>query len=103
MIRARFPGAYTIDLLDHEIGSTLMLNPHHLAAMVASANSNQVVIDEIQKLPQLLDEVHRLFETPGNEKIFILTGSSARKLKAVGANLLAGRAFLRNLFPLTSM
>ncbi|MFZ9521403.1 MAG: ATP-binding protein [Silvanigrellaceae bacterium] len=103
LLRARFPDAYSIDLLDHEIESTLMLNPHHLAAMLASAKSNQVVIDEIQKIPKLLDEVHRLIETPGNEKIFILTGSSARKLKAGGANLLAGRAFLRNLFPLTSL
>ena len=103
LIRARFPDAFTIDLLDHEIESTLMLNPHHLAAMVASAMSSQVVIDEIQKIPQLLDEVHRLIETPGNEKIFVMTGSSARKLKAGGANLLAGRAFLRSLFPMTSL
>ena len=59
-----------------------------------------MIIDEIQKIPKLLDEVHRLIEQPGNKKIFILTGSSARKLKAGGANLLGGRAFLRNLFPL---
>ena len=61
-----------------------------------------VVIDEIQKVPLLLDVVHRLIES--NSKLqFALTGSSARKLKAGGANLLAGRAFLRSLFSLTSL
>ena len=61
-----------------------------------------VVIDEIQKNPRLLDTVHRIIEsnefTPPK---FALTGSSARKLRHGGANLLAGRAFVRNLFPLT--
>jgi predicted AAA+ superfamily ATPase len=103
LLCTKFPDAFKIDLLDHQTESILMVNPHHLAAMVASAMSNHVVIDEIQKIPKLLDEVHRLIETPGNKKIFILTGSSARKLKAGGANLLAGRAFLRNLFPLNSV
>ncbi len=59
-----------------------------------------VVIDEIQKLPAILDEVHRLIEEKGIR--FLLTGSSARKLKHGGANLLAGRAWSANLFPLTS-
>jgi uncharacterized protein len=59
-----------------------------------------VVIDEVQKLPEILDEVHRLIEA---EKLtFLLTGSSARKLKRGGANLLAGRAWWAELFPLTS-
>jgi len=58
-----------------------------------------VVVDEIQKVPQLLDEVHRLIEE--TDKIFILTGSSARKLKHGGANLLAGRAFVYHLFALS--
>ena len=102
LLRATFPDALKIDLLDHLTEAHLMLNPHHLGALIASSASNYVVIDEIQKVPKLLDEVHRLIESPGNEKIFILTGSSARKLKAGGANLLAGRAFLRNLFPLTA-
>ncbi|NBX18837.1 MAG: ATP-binding protein [Proteobacteria bacterium] len=102
LLRANYPDALKIDLLDHETEAALSLNPHHLAALIGPASSNYVVIDEIQKVPQLLDEVHRLIETRGNEKIFILTGSSARKLKAGGANLLAGRAFLRNLFPLTA-
>ena len=63
-------------------------------------NTEWVIIDEVQKIPELLDVVHRLIE---DKKIkFGLTGSSARKLKHGGANLLAGRAFVYNLFPFTS-
>ncbi|QQR79696.1 MAG: AAA family ATPase [Deltaproteobacteria bacterium] len=58
-----------------------------------------IVIDEVQKLPALLDEVHSLIESSNTQ--FILTGSSARKLKRGGANLLAGRAVQRYLFPFT--
>ena len=57
------------------------------------------IIDEIQKIPDLLDEVHELIESKGIR--FILTGSSARKLRRGGANLLAGRAYTYHLFPLT--
>ena len=57
------------------------------------------IIDEIQKIPDLLDEVHELIESKGVR--FILTGSSARKLRRGGANLLAGRAYTYRLFPLT--
>jgi len=60
-----------------------------------------VIIDEVQKLPKLLDIVHHLIET--TKKIFIMTGSSARKLRHGGANLLAGRAFVYNLFPLSAL
>jgi predicted AAA+ superfamily ATPase len=59
-----------------------------------------VVIDEVQKLPSILDEVHRLIES--RKQRFLLTGSSARKLKRGAANLLAGRAFQSSLFPLVS-
>ncbi len=58
-----------------------------------------VVIDEIQKIPKLLNIIHSLIES--TDKRFILTGSSARKLKYGGANLLAGRAFVYNLYPFT--
>jgi len=61
-----------------------------------------VFVDEIQKLPILLDEVHYLLEKYPARIQFILTGSSARKLKKTGANLLAGRAFQSRLFPLTA-
>ncbi len=60
-----------------------------------------VVIDEVQKLPRMLDTVHRLIENAALK--FALTGSSARKLKAGGANLLAGRALVNSLFPLTHL
>ena len=78
-----------------------MMAPHHLEAMIAGSSASHIIIDEIQKIPKLLDEVHRLIEKSENKNRFILTGSSAKKLKSGGANLLAGRAFLRNLFPLT--
>ena len=61
--------------------------------------SSPVVIDEVQKLPSLLDEVHRLIET--RKMRFVLTGSSTRKLKRGYANLLGGRAWMANLYPLT--
>ena len=57
-------------------------------------------VDEVQKLPQLLDEVHELIEN--HRLLFTMTGSSARKLKRGGRNLLAGRALTYDLFPLTS-
>jgi predicted AAA+ superfamily ATPase len=59
-----------------------------------------VVVDEVQRVPALLDEVHRLIEERGLR--FVLSGSSARKLKREGANLLAGRARVERMFPLTS-
>jgi predicted AAA+ superfamily ATPase len=100
LLRYHFPEALTIDLLESRTEEELMLAPDHLEALISKSNAQHVIIDEIQKIPKLLDEVHRLIEQPGNKKIFILTGSSARKLKGGGANLLGGRAFLRKLFPL---
>lgn len=60
-----------------------------------------VVVDEIQKLPALLDEIHQLFDSLGGRVTFVMTGSSARKLKRSSANLLGGRAWPYSLFPLT--
>lgn len=60
-----------------------------------------VFIDEIQKFPALLDEIHTLLEKYKNQISFIMTGSSARKIKRAQANLLAGRAWSFHLFPLT--
>jgi len=78
------------------------LNPEILLSRVqgASPQTQWVVIDEVQKLPRLLDVVHHLIEE--SRLKFVLTGSSARKLKRHGANLLAGRASVYNLFPLTA-
>jgi predicted AAA+ superfamily ATPase len=68
--------------------------------MVAASAHNLIVIDEVQKIPHLLDEVHRLIEKTQNR--FLLTGSSARSLKRGDANMLGGRAWEARLFPLVS-
>lgn len=88
-----------IDLLDPLEEDRFARNPNELKAIVDAlpASVSHIVIDEIQKLPKLLDVVHSLIEK--TDKCFVLTGSSARKLKYGGANLLAGRAFVYNLFP----
>jgi uncharacterized protein len=89
------------DLLDPETEDAFHRNPkeleHRLAAL--SKPPKWVVLDEVQRAPRLLDLAHRLMETRGLR--FALTGSSARKLKRGAANLLAGRAVVHNLHPLT--
>jgi predicted AAA+ superfamily ATPase len=88
-----------LDLLNSELHTQLEARPGRLRELVLQAGKEWVVIDEVQKVPPLLDEVHSLIES--NNQRFALTGSSARKLKRGSANLLAGRAFVFNLFPLT--
>jgi len=86
-----------IDLLEIRTYREYLKNP----SIISEQKLNPVVvIDEVQKLPEILDEVHRLIEA--ENLTFLLTGSSARKLKRGGANLLAGRAWWAELFPLTS-
>ena len=88
-----------IDLLQAKTYASLLRNPGVLEELIFDPKQI-VVIDEVQKLPSILDEVHRLIQ---KKKItFLLTGSSARKLKHGGANLLAGRAREARLFPLVS-
>lgn len=78
----------------------LSTRPQNLETLIqAHPEKNIIVIDEIQKIPTLLDEVHRLIGK--TSKHFLLTGSSARKLKGSLTNLLAGRAWMAQLFPLT--
>lgn len=103
LVRKRYPNAHIIDLLDPRVEAEYAIKPDRLVGTVEALENEttHVIIDEIQKVPKLLDVVHYLIESRQSEKHFILTGSSARKLKAGGANLLAGRAFLRNLLPLT--
>lgn len=87
-----------ISLLRSEDRIRLLENPSHLRRMIDSKKKG-VIIDEIQKIPDLLDEIHDLIE---EEKIkFLLTGSSARKLKRHSANLLGGRARVLELFGMT--
>ncbi|MDP3560720.1 MAG: AAA family ATPase [Legionellaceae bacterium] len=82
--------ALIVDLLRSAIYIRLMNNPSQLESMIALDQKPVVVIDEIQRVPELLNEVHRLIEK--NQTRFLLTGSSVRKLKKQGVNLLAGRA-----------
>ncbi len=91
----------TIDLLDPELADELISYPNNLVARLAPYEGKRewVIIDEVQKAPQLLDIVHKLIQERRFK--FALTGSSARKLKRGAANLLAGRALVYNLFPLT--
>lgn len=92
-----------IDLLPQRSFLNYVKNPGRLREEIrAHLETNKkfiCVIDEIQKIPILLDEVHELIESTDIQ--FILTGSSARKLRRGGANLLAGRAYTYHLFPLT--
>lgn len=88
-----------IDLLKQSTFRQLSLNPSDLEELVGHLKAKRIVlIDEIQKIPSLMDEVHRLIELRG--LVFFLTGSSARKLKKEGANLLAGRALSKKMYPL---
>lgn len=92
--------ALVLNLLKSDLFLRLQENPTHLENLILAESKKPkfVVIDEIQKIPELLDEVHRLIE---EKKIFfLLTGSSARKLKRGHANMLAGRAWKAELFPL---
>jgi predicted AAA+ superfamily ATPase len=90
-----------VDLLNLEEEDRYARNPLELASHLdmAPGKIQWVVLDEIQKAPKLLDVVHSRIESSGTK--FAMTGSSARKLKREGTNLLAGRAFIYNLFPLT--
>lgn len=91
-------GVRVYDLLDTSIYLALSQNPGRLAQEI-TPKERVVVIDEVQRLPQLLNEVHRLIEQRGLR--FLLTGSSARKLRRGGVNLLGGRARTKYLHPLT--
>jgi len=91
--------ATIIDLLDSRFFLRLSAAPHDLESIVDARGPRLIVIDEIQRIPELLNEVHRLIES--RQIRFLLTGSSARKLRRGQANLLAGRVWEARLFPLT--
>ena len=91
-----------IDLLSDSDENLYSRNPDELSNILETKKFKRVVIDEVQKVPKILDIVHREIEKRKDLQ-FILTGSSARKLKRGSADLLAGRAFTYHLFPLTSM
>jgi predicted AAA+ superfamily ATPase len=98
-LRARFPDAPYFDLLDADPYTRLLAAPGRLGDEIPAGYRGWVVLDEIQRLPDLLNEVHRLIEA--RRLRFVLTGSSARKLRRRGVNLLAGRAVTRFMHPLT--
>ena len=98
LIRHTLKGVRTYDLLDTSVYLSLSQRPGRLAEELTSQD-RVIVIDEIQRLPDLLNEVHRLIEERGIR--FLLTGSSARKLRRGGVNLLGGRARTKYLHPLT--
>jgi predicted AAA+ superfamily ATPase len=100
--RTTFPNALTINLLASEVMIRFERDPSQLRAEVLAQPKNRwIVLDEVQRAPRLLDEVHLLMEEEGYHR-FVLTGSSARKLKRGAANLLAGRAVVKTLLPLTT-
>jgi len=102
LLRETFPDAPYYDLLSSSEFRRLSERPALFAGECDAlpASANPVIVDEIQKLPELLDEVHKLISRGGRR--FILTGSSPRKLLRGGGNLLGGRALRRELLPLTS-
>lgn len=103
LLRQRFPDAVRFDLLDTRLLLEFTRSPWTLAqrlgALDGGALTSPIIIDEVQKVPALLDEVHRLIEDKGLG--FVLCGSSARKLKRGHANMLGGRAWRFSLHPLT--
>jgi len=95
----------SFDLLDNANYTRFLTQPdlfkHEVEAGLKQRGILTVFVDEVQRLPQLLNDVHSLIESHKGKVRFLLTGSSARKLKRGGANLLAGRAWTLHLHPLT--
>lgn len=96
----RYPSARFYDLLDTALSAELSLRPRLLREQILATNPETVVVDEIQKVPDLLEEVHWLLENTATR--FILCGSSARKLRRRSHNLLGGRAVDVTMLPLTT-
>lgn len=100
-VKSTFPKALYLDLLEAEIFNDLLANPQRLGNYIPKGFRDYIVIDEVQRVPEILNEVHRLIEK--DDRKFILTGSNARKLRKKGQNLLAGRALTYFLHPLTAV
>lgn len=97
-LRTAFPDAHVIDLLSEGAYQRLLANPGQFANELRAVPAQKwVIVDEVQRLPSLLNEVHRFIEE--RRLRFVLCGSSARKLKSAGVNLLAGRALHRSMHP----
>ena len=100
-LHRQLPGALFFDMLDHQVYTQLLAGPERLGERIPQGHKDWVVVDEIQRVPELLNEVHRLIES--RKLRFALTGSSARKLRRRSVNLLAGRAVTRYMHPLTAL
>jgi predicted AAA+ superfamily ATPase len=100
LLRQQFPEACWIDLLDYDLFLSLNQRPSSLRQILAAQSSKTVVIDEVQKVPNLMDEIHWLIENEGYQ--FILCGSSARKFRRGKIGLLGGRAWRFELYPLVT-
>ena len=98
-LKHHLPDALFINLLQSEFYNRLSANPGHLRQLIPPGYQDWVVIDEVQRIPALLNEVHDLIEA--DKLNFALTGSSARTLRRRGVNLLAGRALTYHMHPLT--
>lgn len=98
-LRAALPDALVLDLLQPDLARDLLARPERLRDIVAAApRGTAVVLDEVQRVPEVLTVVHALIESAPARR-FVLTGSSARKLRRGGTDLLAGRAVVRTLHP----
>lgn len=98
-LKTKYPDSILIDLLEPDLYRSYSARPERLRAIIeGNPGRDIIIIDEIQKVPQLLDPVHALMEEKPHLR-FILTGSSSRKLKRTGVDLLAGRAALRWMHP----
>lgn len=101
LLKKLFPRSLWFDLLQTDVFERFQRNPAQLREVImATQPSEPVVIDEIQKIPTLLDEIHWLIENTHTR--FVLSGSSPRKIIRSQANLLGGRALRYELFPLVS-
>jgi predicted AAA+ superfamily ATPase len=99
-LRKEFPNAVFLDLLDPALYTSLLASPGRLKELIPQSHTDWVVIDEIQRIPELLNVAHQLIES--RKLRFALTGSSARKFRKSGVNLLAGRALTYRMFPMTA-
>jgi predicted AAA+ superfamily ATPase len=99
-LKENYPKAIYIDLLKSEVYNSLRVRGDRLWDLIPKSHKGPVIIDEIQKLPSLLDEIHSHMNEFRGKFQFIMTGSSARKLRKAGVNLLAGRARVQNFYPL---
>ena len=100
-LKQQFPDALYLDLLDHALYLDLLTRPQRLRDLIPPRHDEWIVLDEVQRVPLVLNEIHRLIET--EQRRFILTGSSARSLRRRGVNLLAGRARTHHMYPLTAV